>query len=161
MSTEDQTPPVTTNSESESTAEKISGVDSSRGEIKASTVARMMGLMTVSDMTLFESKIDLITTKVNNIGVRLEKVTAAINSVPAGSDLDRIEAQLASLRTLLKEFMGVSANSTNGTEAAKEKRERAVISSSTEGVREKAKEVLDAESEVTKGAAEESADSAT
>ena len=125
------------------TPDVMSGLNAARGDVKASTVARMMGLMTVSDLTLFESKIDLMATKINNFGIRMERLTGQIESIPGGSDFERIEAQLASMRTLLKEFMGVSASHTTGTEAAKSRRERAVVSSSTQEVREKADAVLE------------------
>ena len=135
----------------------MSGLNATRGDVKASTVARMMGLMTVSDLTLFESKIDLMATKINNFGIRMERLTSSVEGLPGGNDFERIEAQLASMRTLLKEFMGVSANHTTGTEAAKSRRERAVVSSSTQEVREKADVVLESTAGEAKEAAEEPA----
>ncbi|MCB0317402.1 MAG: hypothetical protein KDD56_01500 [Bdellovibrionales bacterium] len=126
-----------------STAASMLELNQNRGDVKASTVARMMGLMTVSDLKLFESKIDLMSTKVNNLVIRLERLTAQVESLPGGNEFERIEAQLASMRTLLKEFMGVSYDHTRGTEAAKHRRERAVMSTSTQDVRDKADDVLE------------------
>ena len=76
------------------------------GEISAATIARMMGLATATDMKLLISKIDLVLGRVNAMTARMEKVAAAIGQVPTGSDLERIDVQIGSLRTIIKESMG-------------------------------------------------------
>jgi hypothetical protein len=75
-------------------------------DISAQTIGRMMGLATVQDLTLMESKIDLMATKVSNLTVRMEKVLSTLANAPTGADLERIDVHIGALRTLIKEVLG-------------------------------------------------------
>lgn len=74
-------------------------------DMSAQSIGRMMGLATVSDIKLFEGKIDLIGTRVSNMAVRMDKVIKTLEGMPTGSDLERIDVQIGALRTLIKEVL--------------------------------------------------------
>ncbi len=76
-----------------------------RGELSATTIARMLGVATVTDLQLLEGKLDLVATRVQTFATKLDKLSAAMSQVPSGSDLERIDVQISSLKTLLREFM--------------------------------------------------------
>jgi DNA-binding transcriptional regulator/RsmH inhibitor MraZ len=72
-------------------------------EISATTIGRMLGLVTVTDFRVFEGKFDLLQTRLNSIIVKLDGIQDALQKVPNGSDIDRIESQLATIKTMLSE----------------------------------------------------------
>ncbi|MCB0337376.1 MAG: hypothetical protein KDD62_13765, partial [Bdellovibrionales bacterium] len=80
-------------------------LDEKRGEVTASTLGKLMGLATSNEMRLMEGKVDLLSTRVNAIIMKLEKMALLIQDTPSSSDLDRIDVQLASLRTLIKDVV--------------------------------------------------------
>ncbi len=79
--------------------------DSGR-EVSAATIGRLMGLATTGDLKLLEGKMDLLSTKFSALQVKLDKLIAAANGFPTGSDLERIDVQVGSLKNLLKEMLG-------------------------------------------------------
>ena len=72
-------------------------------EVSAATIGRMMGLATNSDLRLLESKLDLISTKVASLQVKLDKALTTLTSMPTAADLERIDVQIGSVRTSLRE----------------------------------------------------------
>jgi hypothetical protein len=80
----------------------------------------MMGLATASELKLMEGKLDLLSTRVNNMTVRMEKIIGILGGAPTGSDLERIDMQIGSLRSMLREAFqlkdsgGVPAKETPG-----------------------------------------------
>ena len=91
------------------------GDEPSRGEVSAATIGRMMGLASTRELTLLDGKLDLVMSKVNNLTVRLDKVLSVLSSAPTGKDLERIDVQIAALRTMLRE--GVTAGAAGGDSA--------------------------------------------
>lgn len=81
------------------------GSDSPRGEVSAATIARMLGLATVTEVKFLEGKIDLVSTKLNTITAKLEKAVSILNGTPTGSDLERIDVQIGALRAILTEVL--------------------------------------------------------
>ena len=79
--------------------------DSAR-EISAATIGRLMGLATSGELKLLEGKLDLISTKFTALQVKLDKLIATANGFPTGSDLERIDVQVGSLKNLIKELLG-------------------------------------------------------
>ena len=77
--------------------------ESGRGDVSASTIARMMGMATAAEFRVLEGKVDLLSTKVNSITGKLERISSALANAPTGSDLERIDVQISSLRTALSE----------------------------------------------------------
>lgn len=90
-----------------------------RTEVSASAVGRMMGLATTSDLRLLEGKIDLLSTRISNVLVRLEKAISIVQNAPTGSDLERIDVQMGSLKTMLKEVLSAGSVSTAAADAAR------------------------------------------
>jgi hypothetical protein len=79
------------------------GGESGGREVSAATIGRMLGLATASELKLMEGKIDLLSTRVNNMTVRMEKVISILGGAPTGSDLERVDMQIGSLRVMLRE----------------------------------------------------------
>ncbi len=76
-----------------------------RGEVSAAAVARMMGLATASEVSILEGKLDLLSSRVNSFTVKMEKVLSTLNRLPTGSDLDRIDVTVGSLKTMIRETL--------------------------------------------------------
>jgi hypothetical protein len=79
--------------------------EGSRGEVSAQTIARMMGLTTQSDMKLIEGKLDLLVSRLGTISVRLDKVTTLLQQVPTGNDMERVDVQIGTLRSSMRELL--------------------------------------------------------
>lgn len=77
--------------------------DPTRGEVSASTIGRMLGLATVGELNMLESKVDLLTTKLNAFSVRLDRIVSMLSAAPTGKDLERIDVQIAAMRQMLRE----------------------------------------------------------
>lgn len=77
--------------------------DPSRGEVSAATIGRMLGLATVGELNMLESKVDLMTTKMTAVGVRLDRIVSMLSAAPTGKDLERIDVQIAAMRQMLRE----------------------------------------------------------
>jgi hypothetical protein len=80
-----------------------------RVEVSAATVGRMLGLASASELKLLEGKVDLLSSKVNAIAVRIEKILSVLNSAPTGGDLERIDMQIGSIKTMVKEAIAGAA----------------------------------------------------
>lgn len=74
-------------------------------EVSAATVARMMGVATSSELKLLDGRVELLTGRVHNLTLRVEKVLSMLQNMPSGSDFERIDVQVASLRSLIKDLM--------------------------------------------------------
>ncbi len=74
-------------------------------EVSAATVGRMLGLASSNEVLLLEGKIDLISTKLSTMALRIEKMANTMAAAPTGSDMERLDAQIASLRTLIKDML--------------------------------------------------------
>lgn len=87
---------------------KILSVDDSpgRGDVSATTIGRMLGLASIKDLGLLDGKIDLVMSKVNLMTTKIERVISYLGSAPTGKDLERIDVQIAALRTQLREMLG-------------------------------------------------------
>ena len=90
-----------------STAALRSTDNAQKAEVSASTIGRMMGLATVSDLKLLDTKMDLVSTKVAGLVVRIEKALTLLNSLPTASDFERIDVQIGSVKTTLRETVQV------------------------------------------------------
>lgn len=87
------------------TNEKLVATETARTDMSASTIARLMGVATATDLHLLEGKIDLLATKINGFAVRIEKILSAVANMPTGSDLERIDVQLGTLKSIIKDSM--------------------------------------------------------
>lgn len=80
------------------------GEESGRGEVSAATIGRMLGLASVRELNLLDGKIELLMSKINNMSAKVERVVSILGSAPTGKDLERIDVQLAAIRTQLREM---------------------------------------------------------
>jgi len=90
-----------------------------RGEVSAVTVARMMGLATLGEVKLIESKVELLTSKLSLVQAKLEKVASTLQSLPTGADLERIDVHIGSMKQMLKEVLGDKAKAFEEAESKK------------------------------------------
>jgi len=81
--------------------------DSPRVEVSAATVARMMGIASTSDLRVLEGRIDLLTSKVAAILTKVDRCLSMFSSVPSASDVGRLEVQLASIKSMMREVLDV------------------------------------------------------
>jgi hypothetical protein len=82
-----------------------------RVEVSAQTITRMMGIASTTDLKLLEGRLDLLTSKVSSMVLKLDRVLTMLGSVPTPSDIGRIEIQLGSLKSMLREALeSVNAN---------------------------------------------------
>lgn len=81
--------------------------DSPRVEVSAATVARMMGIASTSDLRVLEGRIDLLTSKVAAILTKVDRCLSMFTSVPSASDVGRLEVQLASIKSMMREVLDV------------------------------------------------------
>lgn len=104
---------------------------SPRGEVSAATIGRMLGLASVRELGLLDGKLDLMMSKVNHLTAKLERITSILSSAPTGKDLERIDVQIAALRTQLAELGGKPSPAAEGASAAAAPRRPKIVS--TEG----------------------------
>lgn len=108
----------------------------SRPEVSAHTITRMMGIPTATDLKLLEGKIEFVSTKINGVVSKVERILTMLNSMPTAGDMDRMELQLGAIKALVREVVdsvgaGRSANGGEAAEAAEQGRKiRAGIKSS-------------------------------
>ncbi|MCB0321134.1 MAG: hypothetical protein KDD60_09425, partial [Bdellovibrionales bacterium] len=86
-STDEQTAIRTT----DSPASKGTHEGAVRGEVSASTVARMMGLATANEVAMLEGKIDLLSSRVSNATTKLERLFSVLDRLPTAADMDRVD----------------------------------------------------------------------
>lgn len=96
------------------------GIDEAgRGEVTAQTIGRLMGVATVSDLKLLESKVDLLGSKLTLFATKLDRVVTMLNGAPTGADLERIDVQIGSLKVLIKDVLAKSVGVTDVDEGKK------------------------------------------
>lgn len=88
-----------------------------RVEVSAQTVTRMMGIASTTDLKLLEGRLDLLTSKVSSMVLKLDRVLTMLGSVPTPSDIGRLEIQLGSLKSMLREALD-SVNSSRSVASA-------------------------------------------
>ena len=89
--------------------------EDNRGDVSAITIARMMGLATLGEVKLIENKVDLLSTKLSTVLVKLEKVTTVLAGVPTGADIERVDVQVGALRQMIREALVDQSTKKEGT----------------------------------------------
>jgi len=107
--------------EKESTATSISAASATtilgtgKVEVSAQTITRMMGMASTTDLKILEGRIDLLTSKVSSLLMKVDRVLTMFSSVPTPSDISRLEIQLGSLKSMLREALDAVSVSTPKT----------------------------------------------
>ena len=94
----DSDKPVESLNDSEQPSIK-SNLSHTQRDVAVSTVVRLMGLATSTEVAVLEQKIDMLIAKLNTISTKVDRLN---NTLQHGSDFDRIDMQLADLRSILK-----------------------------------------------------------
>jgi hypothetical protein len=75
-----------------------------RPEISGTAIARMMGVATSTELKLLEGKLDLISGRINHLGVKVDKIISQFQGIPTGSDMERIDVQIGSVKSILRDL---------------------------------------------------------
>ena len=78
-------------------------------EISLATLVHLMGLPTANQISLLETKIDLLTNRVGQVLAKLERMSHELENMKSDATIDRIDFQLTDIRALLKRTIPVSA----------------------------------------------------
>lgn len=79
-------------------------------DVSAATIGKMLGLVTLADFQVLQGKVDLLSTRVNNMATRVDKMLQMLSRTPTGADLERIDVQLAALRTLITDALSAKTD---------------------------------------------------
>jgi hypothetical protein len=74
-------------------------------EVSAQTITRMMGIASTTDLKLLEGRVDLLTSKVSSLLLKVDRVLTMFSSVPTPSDIGRLEIQLGSLKSMVRDAL--------------------------------------------------------
>lgn len=135
---ETETTQLVENTESsESKPEQRLSPEGPKVDVSAATVTRMMGIATVTDLKLLESRLDLLTAKVTTVVAKVDRILTSVNALPNGSDMDRIEIQLGSVKAVMKEVLEAldgagNSNLNKGAAAEQSKKIREGIRTNTD-----------------------------
>ena len=86
-------------------SEETKVAETPRVDVSATTITRMMGIASVSELKLIETRLDLVTAKVTTVLAKFDKLMSTVNALPTGSDIDRLEIQLSSVKSVMKEVL--------------------------------------------------------
>jgi hypothetical protein len=76
-----------------------------RVEVSAATITRMMGIASSNDLRLLEGRLDVLTSKVAGLVAKVERVLSMFSSLPTSSDIDRLELQVGTMKSMVRELM--------------------------------------------------------
>ena len=74
-------------------------------ELAVSTLIHLMGLPTSNELAVLETKVDSVARKVNTLSLKIDRLAKESDERDFGSVLDRIDLQIADLRTLIKKVL--------------------------------------------------------
>jgi hypothetical protein len=74
-----------------------------RVEVSAQTIARMMGIASATDLQLLEGRLDLLASRVSTLMMKVDKVLAGLGTLASTGDIGRLETQIASMKSILRE----------------------------------------------------------
>jgi hypothetical protein len=90
-----------------------------RVEVSAQTIARMMGIASATDLQLLEGRLDLLASRVSTVMMKMDKVITSLGSLASTGDIGRLETQVASIKSILREVVesiGVAQEGTRITD---------------------------------------------
>lgn len=73
-------------------------------DVPISTLIHLLGLPTQQQVALVEAKIDSLASKITALATRLDRINKTVSVLPGEQYLDRIDYQIADLRTLIKKL---------------------------------------------------------
>ncbi|MFO0415998.1 MAG: hypothetical protein ACK5Y6_01800 [Pseudomonadota bacterium] len=84
-----------------------------RIEVSAQTIARMMGIASATDLQLLEGRLDVLASRVATLMMKVDKVLTNFSTLASVGDIGRLETQLASVKTMVREA-SEAINAANG-----------------------------------------------
>lgn len=99
-----ENPLAATNSDFTGVLEQAKAAEPARPEISGAAIARMMGVATSTELKMLEGKLDLIAGRVNHLGIRVDKIISQFHTLPSGSDMERIDVQIGSLKSIMRDL---------------------------------------------------------
>jgi hypothetical protein len=81
----------------------VAAATGSRVEVSAQTIARMMGIASATDLQLLEGRLDLLSSRVSTVMIKVDKVLAGLGTLASTGDISRLETQIASMKSILRE----------------------------------------------------------
>ena len=97
-----------------------SGTGNARIEVSAQTIARMMGIASATDLQILEGRLDVLASRVATLMMKVDKVLTSFSTVASTGDIGRLETQIASVKSMVREAVDV-LNATNGGQRASSK----------------------------------------
>jgi hypothetical protein len=94
-----------TASESSSSAAPQTAAGGTTRDLMVSTLVHLMGLPTGKQLEVLETKVDAVASKLTTLSLKLDRLAAQEDERDMGSVLDRIDLQIADLRTLIKKVL--------------------------------------------------------
>jgi hypothetical protein len=79
-------------------------LETPRVEVSAATITRMMGIASANDLRLLEGRLDVLTSKVAGLVAKVERVLSMFNGLPTSSDMDRLELQVGTVKSMVREL---------------------------------------------------------
>jgi hypothetical protein len=89
----------------------------SRVEVSAQTIARMMGIASATDLQLLEGRLDLLASRVSTLMMKVDKVIASLGTLATTGDIGRLETQIASMKSILREAVESIGVAQEGTKS--------------------------------------------
>lgn len=86
--------------------QSVDAPNSGRSEMGVGTLMRLMGVASRNDLLVLESQLDTLVGKIASVGIKVERLSKHVREAHDQSYLERIDYQLADLRTLLKISLG-------------------------------------------------------
>jgi hypothetical protein len=78
---------------------------SRRGELSTGALIRLLNIPTLHDMRVMESKLDAINGRVTALTSKIERIQGMLSSLTQENYLERVDFQLADMRTLMKRVL--------------------------------------------------------
>ncbi|MFN8392631.1 MAG: hypothetical protein U0136_20225 [Bdellovibrionota bacterium] len=78
-------------------------------DISLSTFVHLLGLPTAVQISLLETKMDVLTAKVTTLGSKLDRILAELDAVKNDAAVDRIDFQMTEIRSLLRRLVPAAA----------------------------------------------------
>jgi hypothetical protein len=102
-------------------AGSVGSASSGRMEVSAQTIARMMGIASATDVQLLEGRLDLLASRVSTLMMKVDKLLSSLTTLASAGDIGRLETQIGSLKSMLRDAVDAVGSLQNGqAPAAKE-----------------------------------------
>jgi len=92
----------------------VGSASSARMEVSAQTIARMMGIASATDVQLLEGRLDLLASRVSTLMMKVDKLLSGLSSLASAGDIGRLETQIGSLKSMLRDAVDAVGSLQNG-----------------------------------------------